>query len=117
MPLEPMMELAAQLATRLSRVALSNTNAIHMQYIHEHFPLFQEFDAEILSHEVGLLKPDESIYRLALKKAGLIAEQAVFIDDLSANVDGARRVGLHAIHHQNVETTRAELTKLGVTPI
>ncbi len=116
-PIEPMMELAAQLATRLSRVALSNTNAIHMQYIHEHFPLFQEFDAQVLSHEVGLLKPDPAIFELTLRQCGLEAERTLFIDDLQANVDGARAVGMQAIQFESAEQVRRELTKLGVLTI
>ncbi len=116
-PIESMMDLAAQLATRLSRVALSNTNAIHMQYIHEHFPLFQEFDAQILSYEVGLRKPDPAIFELTLRRCGLVAKRMLFIDDLQANVEGGRAVGMQAIQFESAEQVRRELTKLGVLTI
>jgi putative hydrolase of the HAD superfamily len=116
-PIPPMIALAEGLKGRVPRVLLSNTNVIHIEHILETFPFVSEFDDQILSHEVGLLKPDEAIYRLALKRCGLTAEHTVFIDDLVANVEGARRVGMQAIHHQTPEQTRQELTKLGIKPL
>ena len=101
----------------MPRLLLSNTNAIHMDYIFERYRFLDDFDAHVLSHEVGLLKPDAAIYRYTLEKYGLAAERTVFLDDLTTNVEGARRVGMQAIHYQNPEQARAELTKLGVSPI
>ena len=116
-PIEPMIALAQSLKNRVRRLVLSNTNAIHMDYIFERFRFLDDFDALILSHEVGLLKPDAAIYKLALKKHGLVAVRTVFIDDMPINVEGARQVGLQAIQFQNADQTRAELTKLGLSPI
>lgn len=116
-PIPAMIELAQSLATRRPRLLLSNTNVIHADFFLERYPWINEFDAVILSHEVGLLKPDAAIYRLAVERTGVPAERVVFIDDLSANVQGAQAAGLQAIHHQSPEQTRAELTKLGVLSI
>jgi FMN phosphatase YigB (HAD superfamily) len=116
-PIDSMIVLAESLKTRVPRLLLSNTNAIHMDYILERYTFLDDFDAHILSHEVGLLKPDAAIYRYTLDKYGLTAERTVFLDDLATNVEGARRVGMQAIHFLNPEQARAELTKLGVSPI
>ncbi len=116
-PIEPMIALAESLKTRVPRLLLSNTNAIHMDYIFEHYAFLHDFDAHVLSHEVGMLKPDAAIYRYTLEKYGLAGERTVFLDDLATNVEGARRVGMQAIHFQNPDQARAELTKLGVSPI
>jgi HAD superfamily hydrolase (TIGR01509 family) len=116
-PIEPMLELATGLATRLPRMVLSNTNAIHMAYVLERFPLIQEFDDQILSHEVGLLKPSRAIYELAAKRSGLAIGRMLFIDDLRANVEGARGAGMQAVQFVGVEPLRQELTKLGVPTI
>lgn len=116
-PIPAMIALAESLRTRLPRLLLSNTNPIHMEYLLEHYPFLAEFDDQILSHEVGMLKPDESIYRLIIERSGLTPGRTLFIDDLSANVDGARRTGLQAIQYQNPDQMRQELTKLGVTGI
>lgn len=116
-PIEPMIALAGSLKNRVRRLILSNTNAIHMDYIFEQYAFLRDFDALVLSHEVGLLKPDPAIYKYTVEKHGLMAARAVFIDDMAVNVEGARRVGLQAIQFHNAEQARAELTKLGLSPI
>ena len=113
-PIDPMLKLAAGLAQRVPRLILSNTNAIHMEFVLERFPVIQEFDDQILSHEVGLLKPDRAIYELAAKRSGFEVGRMLFIDDLHANVEGARGAGMRAVQFAGVEPLRQELTKLGV---
>jgi HAD superfamily hydrolase (TIGR01509 family) len=116
-PIKPMLKLAERLATQLPRLLLSNTNAIHMQYVFEHYPMLRNFDAHILSHEVGLLKPDRAIYELTIRRTGLKAGRVLFVDDIRANVEGARAVGMRAIRFEGAEQVRQELTKLGVAGI
>lgn len=116
-PIEPMVALAESLKTRVPRLVLSNTNAIHVDYVLEHYPFLNDFDAHVFSHEVGYLKPDAAIYQHALTKYGLTAARTVFLDDIASNAEAARRVGMQAIHYQNPDQARAELTKLGVSPI
>jgi len=116
-PIEPMVALAESLKNRLPRLILSNTNAIHMDYVFEHYPFLQDFDAHVLSHEVGLLKPDPAIFQHALRTSGLTAARTVFLDDIAANAEAARHAGMQAIHYQNPDQARAELTKLGLSPI
>jgi len=114
---EAMIALAAQLKGRYRRFILSNTNPIHMDFILARYPFMQTFEGLILSHEVGLLKPDRRIYELTLERFGLEAAQSVFIDDILANVEGAQAVGIHGIHHTDARRTREELTKLGIAGI
>ena len=116
-PIEPMIALAESLKNRLPRLLLSNTNAIHMDYVFEHYPFLQDFDAHVLSHEVGLLKPDPAIFQHALRTSGLTAARTVFLDDIAANAVAARHAGMQAIHYKSPDQARAELTKLGVSPI
>ena len=54
-------------------------------------------DEMIISAEEGIAKPDERIYRIALEKMGVEPEEAVFLDDLSANVEAARQLGMKAV--------------------
>jgi len=42
------------------------------------------------------------------------ATACVFVDDRPANVEGAARVGMHALLFQSAEQCAAELTRLGV---
>jgi len=114
---EQMLAMAAALNGRWPRYILSNTNAIHVEYVFRRFPSLRDFDGYVFSHEVGVLKPARAIYETLTRQFGLTPAATVFIDDILANVEGARAAGWQAIHHQGAATTRAELTKLGVLPI
>ena len=56
--------------------------------------LEQEFDALILSFEVGARKPQPAIYLAALEAVGSKAADAIFIDDQADYCDGARALGI-----------------------
>ena len=70
------------------------------------------FHAMTISAEVGVTKPEAQIYQLALEQAKVQAEAAVFVDDIIENVEGARKLGMSAIHFRDAESTLTELKKL-----
>jgi epoxide hydrolase-like predicted phosphatase len=70
------------------------------------------FDVMVISAEVGMVKPDARIYQHTLDALQVESSVSVFIDDFVENVDGARAVGMHAIHFQNPIQTLAELNQL-----
>ena len=53
-------------------------------------------DGGIFSCEVELIKPDPAIYRTFVEKFGLRPEECLFVDDIPANVEGARSIGMRA---------------------
>ena len=114
---EAMVGLTQALKGSYRRFILSNTSPQHIEFVFAKYPVLRDFDGHILSYEVGLMKPDRRIYELALQRFGIIAERAVFIDDLPANVAGAREIGLAAIQHKSFQKTRRELTRLGIPNI
>jgi glucose-1-phosphatase len=77
-------------------IVLSNTNAIHFEMVQENYPILQEFDHFVLSHEVRALKPEPAIYAAAIEAAQARPEECFFTDDIQAYVDGARRAGIQA---------------------
>lgn len=79
--------------TALLSNALSNLRT----YLTEEWKISDAFDLIVISAEVGLLKPDPAIYHLALNRLGVIATEAVFIDDVPANVEAAVQIGIHGI--------------------
>jgi 2-haloacid dehalogenase len=90
---------------------------------HETFPVARErfdaldlFDGIVVSGEEGTIKPDEAIFRILLQRYALPAERVVFIDDNLANIDTARRLGLHAIPFTHADALRRELVVLGLLP-
>ena len=75
---------------------------------------FARFRDIVVSGDERLLKPDPAIYRLALERFGLRAEEAVFVDDSLPNVEGAAASGISAIQFVGAEPLRMELHRLGV---
>ncbi len=76
------------------------------------YGVLDHFDSVTISAEEGVMKPDPRIFEIALARAGVLPEEAVFVDDFAANVEGARRVGLRAIHFRSTAQALAELARL-----
>ena len=55
------------------------------------------FSTSTYSCELGKFKPDEALYKDALRKCGCKAEETVFIDDSVRNLEGAARLGITPI--------------------
>lgn len=70
------------------------------------------FDARVLSGEVGLRKPQPEIYRVTARRLDVEPEECVFVDDLPANVEGARAVGMAGVLHRDAAITVPKLEEL-----
>jgi putative hydrolase of the HAD superfamily len=68
-------------------------------------PIDEIFDVVVDSAFVGVRKPDPEIYQLTLERLGRPASAAVFVDDIEANVEGARALGMEAVRF--VDTAQA----------
>lgn len=94
----------------------SNTNDLHARHFR---PKFAEtlglFDALVMSHEVGHVKPSVEFYRACAEAAGRPLGECVFIDDLPENVAGARDAGMVGILYQDTPSLVAELKSRGVS--
>ncbi len=98
-PMPEHIALAAMLAPHYPLAIISNTNDAHILHAEATYSFFSLFHARIYSHQVKLAKPDPEIYRFALKALGGIDPlEALFIDDLEANVLGASKIGWQTIH-------------------
>jgi putative hydrolase of the HAD superfamily len=78
------------------------------------FGLREIFSLFVSSCFVGLRKPEEGIYRLALEITQRPPEECCFIDDRPLNLDSASRLGMQVIQMKTAEQLRADLQKLGV---
>jgi epoxide hydrolase-like predicted phosphatase len=79
-------------------------------YPREDFP--ELFDAVVISHEVGMRKPEPRIFRHAAGLIGLPPDECVFIDDIEANVAAARACGMTGIWHDDPQRTAEHLSGL-----
>jgi 2-haloacid dehalogenase len=77
-------------------------------------PFLGLFSDYVVSGLVGHSKPDAAIYRLACRTGGFEPDTAVFIDDVLANVEGARAIGMLGVHHQSPAGTVRALQALGL---
>ena len=91
---------------------LSNAFSNLREFLRDECGIVDAFDELVISAEEGVMKPDQRIYQLALARLGVEGSQAVFIDDVPANVEGARRVGLHGIHFRTSQQALQELDLL-----
>lgn len=88
---------------------LSNYGVTPFKYARENMKFFDEVDGMIISHEVGVIKPEPRIYELLFEKYGLVPEECVFIDDRADNVEAAKNMGMKGIVFGNIEQVQKEL--------
>ncbi|MBI2764626.1 MAG: HAD family phosphatase [Chloroflexi bacterium] len=67
------------------------------------------FECVIESAKVGMRKPDPRIFHMACESLGVTPPEAVFLDDLGANLKGARALGMTTI---KVDHTLSALLEL-----
>ncbi len=89
-------------------------------FSHEFWPPFRAREAAIfdlfvdivVSGEERLIKPDRAIYHLALRRFGLAADEAIFVDDRAENVIAAEACGLRGHVFRDAADLRARLGSL-----
>ena len=76
------------------------------------YQLDQQFDAVVISSQVGLRKPEPAIYRRAADELAVPLGRIVFVDDITANLQPAHELGMAVIHHVDPARTVRELERL-----
>ena len=92
---------------------LSNSIEPHAE-VNEEMGVYTPFPTVVLSHEVGMIKPDPEIYLYTLKKLSVNPEESIFIDDLGENIEAARNLGMKGIVFENCEQMKQELVSFGI---
>ena len=88
---------------------LTNFAADTFKEAQDLFPFLNEPRGVTVSGEVGLIKPDVAIYEMHHGAFGLNPARTIFIDDVPANVDAARKAGWHAVRFIDAETLKSDL--------
>lgn len=89
---------------------LSNIDDRYTKLIRD-FGFYKPFEPCLLSCEMGLEKPDPKAYELLMKTINLPANEIVFIDDKTENVEAAKKLGIDAILFESLPQLREELTQ------
>jgi epoxide hydrolase-like predicted phosphatase len=100
--------LRAQFLTGL----ISNAWLELREMLESHWHIDDAFDDLVISAEVGLLKPDPAIYRLALERLNVEANRAVFVDDFTQNIAAAADIGMHAVHFTSPKQAVIDVNEL-----
>lgn len=102
------------LKRRYRLLMLSNVNEVHFEFIWKNYPLIRHIEERLLSYELGCLKPEPSIYRIAVERAGVRPEEIFFADDRPENIEAAREAGIVATCFQSEQQLRSALSRAGV---
>jgi HAD superfamily hydrolase (TIGR01509 family) len=99
-PMDGALPVVHELGERGLELGLISNCSGDVVELWEESPFGGVFDADavVLSADVGICKPDERIYRIALERLGVEAEESVFVGDgHSGELAGAEAVGMRAI--------------------
>lgn len=110
-----LLEIIHELRKTYSIGALTNLTP-HRILIDNDLDLYSSFDYKILSCVEHLKKPDPLFYKLALSRAGVMPEEAIFIDDQEKCTRAAEKINIKSIiySYPNNEKFIDELKKLDV---
>lgn len=74
----------------------------------------EDVDGAIFSYQVKQMKPDLEIFQTLFERFSLNPQECVFLDDLPANIAGAKAAGMQGIVFTGLEDALIELEKMGV---
>lgn len=113
-----MLEIAHRLGKTVDIAVLTNNTTLVADHIDTLLPELRPlFGSKIYtSAQFKAAKPDPRCYRLCLSELNVKPESVLFIDDLAANVAGARETGLLGHHHTSVDAFRQALLELRLFP-
>jgi len=93
---------------------LSNYGRRHFQIDQHNYKFMKYVDGGVISYQVQHIKPEPEIYEALINQYSINPMEAVFLDDLQDNLDGAKPFGFHTILVKTQEQAIDDLRKLGV---
>lgn len=100
-------------AANVPNYAITNFSEEKFVIAQKLFPFLAQFDGIVVSGTEKLLKPDPRIYRLLLDRHELNAADCLFIDDIKANVEAARTIGMQAVQFTDPAQLATDLRTYG----
>ncbi len=102
------LDLAREIKARgLKTAILSNMPFDLLADLRRKFDWLDEFEVQIWSCDLGVIKPDPGIYHACLTALGCEPKRALFFDDRPRNVEGAKQVGMDAHVFESASQARA----------
>jgi 2-haloacid dehalogenase len=95
--------------------AISNWSAEKFDLTYPRFDWLGWFDGIVVSGYERIVKPDPRIYQILVDRHGVDPRAAVYVDDVPANVEAARAIGMTGLLFTTPEQLHADLSELGLT--
>ena len=76
---------------------ISNDSSRWSKFLREKFDINRYFDVISISGDLKIQKPDEQIFLLTIEKLGVNAEDCIYVDDRTGNLDAAKKVGMNPV--------------------
>jgi epoxide hydrolase-like predicted phosphatase len=111
-PDENMVRYASSLRPQYPTGLLSNSADGARREEQTRYGFEKLFDVILYSHEIGFAKPDPKAYALLCDRLRVAPDELVFLDDDPDNVEAARKLGIHAILHQETRQSIQEISAL-----
>ena len=99
---------------------VSNTSGLIMRQVLQNYfgeDLNTLFGAIIIYSEVGCLKPEQEIYRIAIERLKTEPHQTIMIDDAEEYLTGAKNLGITPILFVTNEQLEKDLKHLGIIKV
>ncbi len=109
-----LIDFVRRLRSRYSTAIISNYMDELPRLLHDIHAVDDAFDLIVVSSLEKIMKPDPIIFERTLERLKLRPEEAIFIDDFAHNIEGARAVGMKAIHFGPQTDLKAALAMEGV---
>jgi len=114
-PKADVLDFARTLSGKYLMATINNESREMNEYRIKQFGLTQILDLFVSSCYVGMRKPDEKIYRLALDLIQKTPDECCFIDDRTVNIEGAAKVGMRTVLMRDTAQLKKDLQGLGVS--
>ena len=96
--IRPTAKLIAELKDKGYKLyVLSNMSREFINFLRQQ-EVYENFDGDVISCEVGVVKPMPEIYDLLLDRFALDPSETIFIDDRIENIEAAAQKGIGTFH-------------------
>ncbi|MBP9758994.1 HAD-IA family hydrolase [Candidatus Dojkabacteria bacterium] len=78
------------------------------------FNFLKDFEVKIISHEVGVMKPDIKIFEELIRNTKVEPNEIVYSDDTAEKLEGANKLGINTFVYEGFDKFVEKLQEFGV---
>lgn len=109
---QAVLDCIRQLKGHYKTAVLTNATAGSLERRFTPKELRELFDEQVVSADIGYMKPEPQAYSITAQRLGVAPEQCVFVDDRDGFCDAARATGMQAVHYRDFAQFKQELDQI-----